>query len=177
MWYVIQTTTGKEQELVDAIHKMLPAHCYNECFYMKRQLLKRLGGKWLETTELLFPAYVFLDINSPEKIFYNLKGIPAFTKILGNNNGDFIPVEENEKEFLELLCQKENIQENGMYVVKSTKIYLDHDGAILKMEGPLNYFKRKINRMNLRKRYAVIELYMGGYKQNVLFGIKLEKDE
>lgn len=59
MWYVIQTITGKEQELVDLVYKMLPKTVYKECFFLKRQLLKRLGGEWLEVTETLFPAYVF----------------------------------------------------------------------------------------------------------------------
>ncbi|MEG2871670.1 MAG: transcription termination factor NusG, partial [Clostridium sp.] len=32
MWYVIQTATGKEQELVDTIHKLVPDTIYTKCF-------------------------------------------------------------------------------------------------------------------------------------------------
>ena len=89
MWYVIQTITGKEQELVDLVYKMLPKTVYKECFFLKRQLLKRLGGEWLEVTETLFPAYVFLDLTNADEVFYELKRIPEFSKLLGDNLGNF----------------------------------------------------------------------------------------
>lgn len=197
MWYVIQTTTGKEQELVDLLHKMLPKTVYNECFFMKRQLLKRLGGEWLEVTETLFPAYVFLDLTKPEEVFYELKRVPEFSKILGDNLGDFIPLEEEEKEFLERLCEVKNQNaesrertekinktelsnaakaKEDAYLVRSTSVYLDQNGAIEHLNGPLEHFKNKIVRLNLRKRYAVIEITMRGEKQTAMLGIKLEKD-
>ena len=59
MWYVIQTITGKEQELVDLVYKMLPKTVYKECFFLKRQLLKRLGGEWLEVTETFVSSFMY----------------------------------------------------------------------------------------------------------------------
>lgn len=192
MWYVIQTTTGKEQELVDAIHKMLPPDSYKECFYLKRELFKRLGGEWLEVTETLFPAYVFLDVEEPELIFHYLKKVPELSKLLGDNDGVFIPLEDEEKTFLELVCQKKKREQiekttdtcgefirrerKNKYLVKNTRIYLDERGKIRRLEGPLEYFKEKIVKLNLRKRYAVVEIMMHGERHTILFGIKLERD-
>ena len=174
MWYVIQTMTGKEQELVAVLHKMLPASLYKDCFFLKRQLLKRLGGEWLEVTETLFPAYVFLDIDREysEEVFYRLKKVPEFTKLLGDSQGSFIPLENEEVEFLKLLCK--NSGEN--YLVHLTKVELDDSGEIRKLDGPLAYFKQKIIRLNLRKRYAIIETAMRGEIQTAMLGVKLEKD-
>lgn len=176
MWYVIQTTTGKEQELVEVIHKMLPAALYSECFFLKRQLLKRLGGKWLEVTETLFPAYVFLEAaqNKSETIFYQLKRIPEFTKLLGDSQGTFIPLEKEEEELLKLLCKSGSEKER--HLVLLTKVKLGDSGEIVGLEGPLKHFKEKIIRLNLRKRYALIEITMRGEKQTVMVGIKIEKD-
>ena len=44
MWYVIQTTTGKEEELTAVIKKRLPDTLFHACFFMQRKHLKRLGG-------------------------------------------------------------------------------------------------------------------------------------
>lgn len=176
MWYVIQTTTGKEQELVDMIHKSLPPESYKECFFMKRELLKRLGGRWLEVTETLFPAYVFLDMEEPEVMFYHLKKVPELARILGDNQGVFIPLEEEEVKFLKVLCgETKEFKSNKKadYLVRLTRVHLDETGTVVSLEGPLEYFWKKIIQLNLRKRYAIIEVTMRGEKQTALLGIKL----
>lgn len=181
MWYVIQTTTGKEQELVDVIHKSLPQKSYKECFFMRRELLKRLGGRWLEVTETLFPAYVFLEMDQPDEMFYHLKKVPELAKILGDNQGEFIPLEAEEVRFLETLCDRmekniKNADKKEAYLVRLTKVHMDENGRVDRLDGPLEHFKEKIIRLNLRKRYAVIESTMRGERQTALLGIKLEKD-
>lgn len=181
MWYVIQTTTGKEQELVDVIHKSIPPDSYKACFFMKRELLKRLGGRWLEVTETLFPAYVFLDMDQPDQMFYHLKKVPELTKILGDSHGTFIPLEAEEVKFLKVLCdrgeeQAESVKGRDAYLVRLTKVYLDETGTANRLEGPLGHFKEKIIRLNLRKRYAIIEMILRGERQTAMLGIKLEKD-
>ena len=50
-----------------------------------------------------FPAYVFLDLTNADEVFYELKRIPEFSKLLGDNLGEFIPLEEEERKFFELL--------------------------------------------------------------------------
>lgn len=171
MWYVIQTTTGREQELADTIYKILPDTIYDKCFVMRRQLLKRLGGKWVEVTETLFPSYVFLDTKEPEALFYELKQVPEYAKLLGSGDGVFIPLESGEEDFLSKLYQNEND-----YMVRMSGILFDEENNIKEIDGPLKYFQNEIVRLNLRKRYAVIETAIGGQKQNVMLGIRLEKD-
>lgn len=175
MWYVIQTTTGKEQELVDVIHRIFPRTVYRDCFFMKRQLLKRLGGRWLEVTETLFPAYVFLDIEDYESVlpaFYELKKIPEYSKLLGDNLGDFIPLDESETSFLMQLCTGSDDD----HLVETTKVCLNNQGDIIKLEGPLEQFREKIVKLNLRKRYAIVEIMMRGEMRTVMLGVQLEKD-
>lgn len=171
MWYVIQTTTGREQELADTIYKLFSDTIYDKCFVMKRQLLKRLGGKWVEVTETLFPSYVFLDAREPEILFYELKRIPEYAKLLGSGDGVFIPLESGEEAFLAKLYQNET-----NYMVRMSRILFDETNNIKRIDGPLKYFENEIVRLNLRKRYVVIETAIGGQKQNVMLGIRLEKD-
>lgn len=166
MWYVIQTTTGKEQDLVDLVGMLVPAEFYGDCFIIKRQLLKRLGGKWVETVETLFPSYVFLDTEAPEQLFYELKRIPEYAKILGNNEGEFIAIEEDEKRLL-----KKMYQGSPEHLVRLTKLNLNENGGIEAMNGPLQYFKQELEQVNLRKRYAVIKTFFRGREQTILLGI------
>ena len=60
MWYVIQTITGKEEELARAAGAYLSPELCEDCFTVKRKLIKRLGGEWVAVTETLFPSYLFL---------------------------------------------------------------------------------------------------------------------
>lgn len=189
MWYVIQTTTGKEQELVDVIHKLVPGMLYEDCFVMRRQLLKRLGGRWIEKTEPLFPAYVFLDTSEVDKLFFELKRIPEYAKLLGNNEGIFISLEREESEFLMKLEQepdqaKEQDQtkerdrgrDREEHLVRLSLVFLNEEGGIEEIDGPLKYFEKELQRLNLRKRYAVIHITLGGREQRVLLGVILKKD-
>lgn len=171
MWYVIQTTTGKEQELVAMIHKTLPASVYERCFFMKRQLMKRLGGEWLEVTETLFPAYVFLETIQEKEVFYRLKRIPEFTKLLGDGEGAFIPLEADEEAFFKKLCGG-----GPGDLVRNTTVYLDRDREIRRLEGPLEQFRERIKQINLRKRYVILDVTLCGREKTALLGIRLEKD-
>lgn len=180
MWYVIQTTTGKEQELVGVIKKLLPAELYESCFFFKRQLLKRLGGHWLEITETLFPAYVFLETERPEAVFFALKKIPEFAKLLGDrslqeNDGMFIPLYLDEESFLEQLCEEETGRKQDFRLVGLTDVRLSADGKTEELSGPLSRLQERIERMNLRKRYAVVSFSVRGVKQTTILGIRLRQ--
>lgn len=171
MWYVIQTTTGKEEELTSVIKKRLPKSLFHACFFMQRKHLKRLGGRWLETTETLFPAYVFLDTDDPETVFYELKKVPEFAKLLGDNCGTYIPLEPEETDFLKKL-----LPEDGSYQADLTTVQFDSAGKPDGFLGPLSFFEDHILKMNLRKRYALIELTICGQRRTAMLGLRLESD-
>ena len=44
MWYVIQTETGREQELVAAIDRILRAQSYERCFVILQECVWRIEG-------------------------------------------------------------------------------------------------------------------------------------
>lgn len=171
MWYVIWTVTGGEEALAGRIRSRLPFCLYRECFYMKRESMKKLGGEWVELTEPLFPGYVFLDTENPEEAFYRLKKLPGFAVLLGGGQGGFIPLEREEEAFLAALCK-----EAPGHLVKNTRVYLDPEGEICGLKGPLELFQDRIREVNLRKRYAVLDIPLQGREKTALFGIRLEKD-
>ena len=157
MWYVIQTTTGKEEELVAGIHAVLAGKGYRDCFVIKAEWLKRLGGTWRLQVCPLFPGYVFIETDSPGRIFQGLKQVPKYSKILGNGAFEFTAVEEEERRLLERLCgagdEKERRTKRGnrenpenrasgqRWVVRLTEASVEQDGTVTFGKGPLTELK------------------------------------
>lgn len=183
MWYVIQTVTGKEDELLTFVRKILKKKLYTDCFVIKAEWMKRLGGKWLVQVRPLFPGYVFVDTEKPESLFFELKNIPQFSKLLGDGNTEFIAVEKSEKEFLEILTEDRNrkkISEDfikvNKWIVRRSLVEADKFGKVLKIEGPLRHFESQMRQINYHKRYAVIDIDLFHKSQTVILGIRLNKD-
>ncbi len=183
MWYVIQTVTGKEEELITFIRTILSRELYTDCFVIRAEWMKRLGGEWQVQVRPLFPGYVFIDTKMPEILFFELKSVPRFSKLLGNGKNEFIAVNESEKRFLEILtgAQDRETEEGALemgrsLIVKRSLIETGEDGAVMNIQGPLNYFQDQIRQINYHKRYAVVEMNLFHRDQTVLFGIRLKKD-
>ena len=87
MWYVIQTVTGKEQELMKAIENVLVGNkreeTYKRCFTLERECIWRIEGQFRIHIEPLFPSYVFAETDNPDAFFIALKQVPKLAKLLG----------------------------------------------------------------------------------------------
>ncbi len=105
MWYVIQTMTGKEEDLRLQLNALPGRECFYECFIIRAEWLKRLGGRWEAQVRPLFPGYVFVETGRPEELFLKLKETPAYARLLGNGRYEFTAVEEEEEDFLRTICQ------------------------------------------------------------------------
>ena len=66
MWYVIQTQTGREQELTECIERVLKGNGYQACFVIEQECVWRNAGELLEYQKPLFPSYVIADTDTPE---------------------------------------------------------------------------------------------------------------
>ena len=177
MWYVIQTVAGKEEELLLFIRTLLCREYFENCFVIRVEWLKRLSGEWQLQVRALFPGYVFIETEDPERIYLEMKAVPRFSRLLGNSRNEFIPVNEEEERFLRLLISNAN-QDQNLYeaVVKLTHVKTDENGKIISVIGALAYFEKEIVRVKLHKRYAIVKTRMLGEERTLIFGIWLEKD-
>lgn len=171
MWYVIQTRTGQEEEILLFFERMVSHHLYKNCFVPKGEWLKRLGGSWQLQITPLFPGYVFVETEQADALFLELKAVPKLTKILGTGSYDFTPLRPEEEEFLRAV-----MGDSGDYVVRLSTAEVAEDGAVVIAEGLLKQFEKNILKVNLRKRFALINVRMMGQERTVLFGIRLRKD-
>ena len=190
MWYVIQTVTGKEEELLTFIRTMVQKSLYETCFLFRAEWMKRLGGQWQLQVQSLFPGYVFIETKNPEQVFLELRQIPKFSRLLGSDKSEFIPVREQEERFLRILAGAEQTgtgksgtersgavsldREPWEAIVRLTLVQTTEEGDIAAMRGALSYFKKEIVRVNLHKRYAVVRTRILGEERTLKFGIRIE---
>ena len=154
MWYVIQTQTGREQELTECIERVLKGNGYRACFVIEQECVWRNAGELLAYQKPLFPSYVIADTDTPEEFFLALKR-----------------VREEEKK---LLCQMMELDE---CLVRRSFVTLDEDGNILTAQGPLSFFLEKIVRKRIRKRIVMVEVGLLGEKRRIELGIRLPEDK
>ena len=201
MWYVIQTITGKEQELVDVIGKVLDeknkrevcvengktntgksgVKCqvddikkpksFEKCFIIKRECVWRREGRYQVHIKPLFPSYVFVQTDTPDKLFDDLKRIPKLTKLLGYD-GSFWTVRKEEEELLRKL-----VGNDPEFVVRRSLVEVNKDGEIISLEGILKEYAGRIVKKRLRKRVVVIEIPFLGEMKKIEIGIKVMGDK
>lgn len=170
MWYVIQTITGMEKELVEIIDKVLAGDGYKQCFVIQRECVWRIEGLYCVHIEPLFPSYVFVETSSPERFFFSLKRVPKLTKLLGDD-GVFWEVKEEEKRLLQKL-----INQDDEYIIRRSYVQVDTEGNICFAEGVLKDFTENIVKKRLRKRIVVVEIPFLGEKRRIQLGICLNED-
>lgn len=191
MWYVIQTITGKEQELVEAIEKVLGGNkkdgLYRRCFILERECTWRIGGRLRLHVEPLFPSYVFAETDHPELFFIALKKVLKHAKLLGDEES-FWSVGEEEERFLCSMIEtaggeevkegtdKTNDGDPIRYLVRRSFVRVDTKGQIVYSEGVLKRYMGQIVKQRLRKRSVIIEIPFFGELRRINLGIRLEGD-
>lgn len=171
MWYVIQTITGKEVETVGVIDKVVAKNSYTKCFVIQRECVWRIEGKCRVHIEPLFTSYVFVETDTPDIFFYDLKQVPKLTKLLGRD-GTFWTVLPEEQVLLKKL-----IGNDPEYVVRRSLIEVNEQGNIISAQGVLGEYIGKIVRKRLRKRVVIVELLFLGEVRRVQLGVRLAGDE
>lgn len=166
MWYAIQVTTGKEEEMKGIIQKASRSRLYERCFYIKRERIWRRDGQCIIHVETMFPGYLFVITDKPKELYWRLKKIPQFTKLLRTEDEMFLSVADDERAFLENLLNGDKED-----VVRLSKVKLDEKKEIVSAEGPLKHYVGNIVKKKTRLRYVMIDVVLFGKKRTVLVGI------
>ena len=167
--------------MIDLLVDLADRQSYQKVFFIRRETVWRRKGKCIVHTEALFPGYVFIETDDPEKLYIELKGIPKFTKMLGkeevagcDEKGEilFHSVSADEQEFLEHL-----IDGNEDCIVRLSTIELDNNSNIIRCEGPLRYYQDKIVKKKVRLRYVMIRLSLLGRTRDIKLGIRIQEEK
>lgn len=171
MWYVIQTTTGKEKELVYMIERIVPPDLYSECFITYYERIWRKQQKSMVHVERLFPGYVFIITEQPDKLFFHLKKVPAMSKLLSGGDYTFLSLHNDEEIYLRSLLGKA-----GNHTVRLSYVEKDGKGNVSYVSGPLKSHLDRVVRFQFKKRYVVINIELLGQSRSIVLGIILKED-
>ena len=130
-WYVIQTKTGDEEKLVKMIRKMLPLSFYEECFVMYyEQLWRRHEGIFVHVARS-FPGYVFITAEEPDRLYLELKRVPAMSKLMADGDFHFLALDPLEAQFLARIMNRD-------HVIGLSYLATDGRGHVRQTAGPLH---------------------------------------
>lgn len=172
MWYVIQTKTGYEHDLVRNIIALSEPDLYRRYIIPVYEDVKRTGGVSRITYRKIFPGYVLIDTDVPKKLMPSLNKANEFATILSSEEEDkskqFIPVEEQDIEFLDTLY------ENG--VMSVSYVERVRGSKVERIIGPLAKYGNHIVKIDFRRRRAIVEAEIFGKKRRIKFGLWTDED-
>ncbi len=173
LWYLLKTWAGREEELVKVIHKTIPSYQYKECFVIYQERIWRRQQRSIVHRERLFPGCVFLTCEDSGKEDF-LPRCPEKNPDIGNRmawgNIAILPMMPKDGEFLEKISGTD-------HVVRLSYVQKEEGGEIALVSGPLKKCAGQMERIQLKKRYAVVRCRLWGEEQAMALGIMLREDK
>ena len=173
LWYLLKTWAGREEELVKVIDKTIPSYQYKECFVIYQERIWRRQQRSIVHRERLFPGCVFLTCEDSGKEDF-LPRCPEKNPDIGNRmawgNIAILPMMPKDGEFLEKISGTD-------HVVRLSYVQKEEGGEIALVSGPLKKCAGQMERIQLKKRYAVVRCRLWGEEQAIVLGIMLREDK
>ena len=152
-WYVLQVVTGMEREAAETIRKS----GIHACAPAENRLI-RTKGQWIEREYLLFPGYLFVELDYTVDTWHLLTAVPGVIRILGT--GTPIPLTEQEAAWVAFL---------GKYLLKPSHIQADRNGGWRVTDGALLRLQDRIVRFCPRRRRVVVRFDFAGQTLHIPF--------
>lgn len=161
MWCVLQVKTGEEVAVKDRLKEMGYI-----ALVPRENRVQRKGGGWMTKEYVLFPSYVFTELNYTAENYYRICELPAVIRFLG---GGFHPdtLSYLEVEWIKLLA-------NGGQPIEPTKVRLSEDNKVFATDGVLTAFKNRIKKVDKHKRKATFEITVCGELKELELSIDIE---
>lgn len=155
-WYVIQTLSGKEDEVKNGLLKYVLNN--GEVIYPKRKILIRRRSNLVDTYKSLFPGYIFYKGSYFEKIYNFQNRLNGFIKVITEKKLP-VPLFISEIDRIKQLIDVEDTIDYSNLVVAGEKIKV--------ISGPLTDMEGIIKKVDIRKQRVIVELKLFGRPQNV----------
>ncbi len=166
MWCVVFVKDREEKNTEEFIAGLLSESLNARCFHLTRSRRKKFKGQWHTVCEDLFPGYVFIDTDQPDRVFGELKKASR-PKLLFSDEAYVSALEPQESDFMEKLADR-----NG--VIGISVVNIAGDGTVRYLSGPLVNVKSQVRKVNFHKRVAELEISLLGKKRILYLGIELE---
>lgn len=163
--YVIQVAGGREERARELVLKILP-DVAEDCYTPAYEAMKKVRGEWRLVRGLLFPGYIFVQTSDPVELANRLAGVPAFTRLLGGSDDQFIPLTDDEVTWLNAFTDVET------HVLGMSEGVIEGD-RVLVTRGPLRGHEAQIVRVDRHKRIALLRVQMFGSTKDLKVGLEI----
>lgn len=163
MWCVIQVFSGKEMQ----IKEQLETNNY-KAYVPRENRLIRSKGSFIQKEYVLFPGYIFLDIDYSAKNYYRIKEISSVIKFLGESlrPDTLSPVEI---EWIKVLA-------NGGSAIGPVKIVLDKKEKIIDITGAAGVLRNRLKKIDKHSKKAEFEITLCGEVKKIRLSAEIAYD-
>lgn len=95
MWYVVQTTVGSEKQIAEKLNRVYSEHAENPCFVLLKERTWRREGIYQIGVEPMFPGYIFVDTEDPQRLEENVHRLAGKAQLL--MDGQVFAIESSEE--------------------------------------------------------------------------------
>ena len=163
--YAIQVASGQEAKVEELIRRFVDEALVGEIFVPRFESMRRWKGEWHKRTERLTPGYLYVETSDAEKLALQLRRVPTFTKVLGNNEV-FIPLNDEEVAWLNAFTGGDRrVIEMSEGIVEGNKVIV--------LRGPLRGHEAEIKRIDRHRRMDELEVSMLGRMKTIRLGLEI----
>lgn len=168
MWYVMQVRTGTEENIRCQCQRLISSNVLERCFIPYYQQKKRFQGEWHIQERILFPGYVFLITQNPEKLVNGLRKVIGLTKLVGTGD-EIVPLVQEEIDLLMKIGTDKQLVEMSSGIIENDRVQI--------LAGPLMGMEGNIRRIDRHKRTAYLEIEMFGRTVEMKVGLEIIRKE
>lgn len=170
-YYVIQVYTGTEKKAVEAIKKNVPREIVQDCFFVVKRRKKKYQGTWHLVEENCFPGYVFIESDVPQKMASSLASLRIYARLLGLNKESFYvqPIDKQERFFIDSITNRAS----DVRAIDLSKVEIKEGQTVEIVSGPLKGFLGKVQKFDLHRRKAIVEVNLLGTLVRTDLGIEI----
>lgn len=166
MWCAVHVRAGTEKNMEDFLAAFLPGSLHARCFHLTRSRKKKYKGRWQIVREDLFPGYVFIDTDEPDRVQRELEKAPG-PRLLFSSDGYVSILEKRESDFMTMIS-------DGNGVIGISRAEVAEDRMVKYLSGPLRNVGNRVRRINFHKRVAEVEADFLGRRQILYLGIEID---
>lgn len=123
VWYVMQVRTGTEENIRCQCQRLISSNVLERCFIPYYQQKKRFQGEWHIQERILFPGYVFLITQNPEKLVNGLKKVIGLTKLIGTGD-EIVPLVQEEIDLLMKIGTDKQLVEMSSGIIENDRVQI-----------------------------------------------------
>jgi transcriptional antiterminator NusG len=143
-WFVIQTLTGQEDKVKQAIDQMIESKKLKDKLFQvlvpTEDMVEIKGGKRVEKIRKMFPGYVFLEMVLDDESWFNIRNTPWVARFIGTKTRP-TPVSDREMQrVLKQLGKEERLE-----------VTFEKGEAVRVISGPFRGYTGTVDEVNIDK--------------------------